>query len=119
MSEGDIIAMSWNRLGRLVSTRHGEWGPASAPQTQGLVITSGWRYDLMLWVGNLATRGAWQALRESTADLAQLQLGESLLDVGCRTGTVALIAKEWVGRAGRVCGIDPSVQMIARARRKA
>jgi hypothetical protein len=78
--------MIWNQLGRLVSTRYGGSGPASDPQTQGLVITSGWRYDLMLWVSNLATRGAWQALRERTADLAQLQPGESVLDVGCGTG---------------------------------
>jgi SAM-dependent methyltransferase len=111
--------MSLNWLGRLVSTRHGGSGPASAPHTQGLVITSGWRYDLMLWVGNLATRGEWQALRQRTADLAQLQPGEYVLDVGCGTGTLALIVKQRVGAAGRVCGIDPSVQMIARARRKA
>ena len=111
--------MSWNWLGRLVSTRHGGSGAASAPQTQGLVITSGWRYDLMLWVGNLATHGAWQTLRRRTADLAQLQSGESVLDVGCGTGALALVAKQRVGATGRVCGIDPSVQMIARARRKA
>jgi SAM-dependent methyltransferase len=111
--------MNWNSLGRLVSTRHGGSGPVSAPHTQGLVITSGWRYDLMLWVGNLATHGAWQALRQRTADLVQLQPGESVLDVGCGTGTLALIAKRRVGATGRVCGIDPSVQMIARARRKA
>jgi SAM-dependent methyltransferase/DNA-binding SARP family transcriptional activator len=53
------------------------------------------------------------------ADLAQLQVGETVLDVGCGTGTLALIAKRRVGATDSVSGIDPSVQMIARARRKA
>jgi ubiquinone/menaquinone biosynthesis C-methylase UbiE len=109
--------MQW--LPHFVRARHGQLGTASAPQTHGLVITSAWRYDLLLWVGNLVTRGKWQALREMTADLAQLQPGETVLDVGCGTGTLALIAKQRVGRTGRVSGLDPSVQMIARARRKA
>ncbi len=42
-----------------------------------------------------------------------------MLDVGCGTGTLALEARERVGITGRVCGIDPSRQMIAYARRKA
>ena len=109
--------MQW--LTHLVGARHGQAGTASAPQTRGLVITSAWRYDLLLWLGNLMTRGKWQALRQTTADLAQLQGGETVLDVGCGTGTLALIAKQRVGATGRVSGIDPSVQMIARARRKA
>jgi ubiquinone/menaquinone biosynthesis C-methylase UbiE len=109
--------MQW--LPHLVSARHGQPGTASAPQTRGLVIRSSWRYDLLLWVGNLATGGKWQALRQMTADLAQLQAGETVLDVGCGTGTLALIAKQRVGATGGVSGIDPSVQMIARARRKA
>jgi ubiquinone/menaquinone biosynthesis C-methylase UbiE len=109
--------MGW--LERFVSAHHGEIGTPSAPQTRGLVITSGRRYDLMLWLGNLMTRGKWQALRQMTADLARLQVGETVLDVGCGTGTLALIAKQRVGDTGRVSGIDPSVQMVARARRKA
>jgi ubiquinone/menaquinone biosynthesis C-methylase UbiE len=42
-----------------------------------------------------------------------------VLDVGCGTGTLAIITRERVGAHGRVAGIDPSVQMIARAREKA
>jgi ubiquinone/menaquinone biosynthesis C-methylase UbiE len=106
-------------LGRFIATRHGGSGEVSAPHTQGLVITSAWRYDLMLWLGNLATRGTWQALRRMTMDLARLRPGERVLDVGCGTGSIALLAKQRVGEGGRVCGIDPSLPMIARARRKA
>jgi SAM-dependent methyltransferase len=108
---------SW--LQHFVSAHPGQPGMASTPQTRGLVIASGWRYDLMLWLGNLALGGKWQAIRQRSADLAQLQPGERVLDVGCGTGTLALIAKERVGDRGRVSGIDPSVGMIASARRKA
>jgi ubiquinone/menaquinone biosynthesis C-methylase UbiE len=73
----------------------------------------------MLWFGNLALRGKWQALRRATIDLAQLQRGETVLDVGCGTGSLALLVKPHVGATGQVYGIDPSVSMIARARRKA
>ena len=58
-------------------------------------------------------------MRRTIADLAQLQPGEAVLDVGCGTGTLALEARERVGITGRVCGIDPSRQMITYARRKA
>jgi ubiquinone/menaquinone biosynthesis C-methylase UbiE len=60
-----------------------------------------------------------QEIRQRTIDLAQLQSGETVLDVGCGTGTLALIAKKRVGTTGRVCGIDPATQQIARARSKA
>jgi ubiquinone/menaquinone biosynthesis C-methylase UbiE len=67
----------------------------------------------------LLTLGREQALRQMTADLAHLQPREAVLDVGCGTGTLALVAKRGVGAAGRVAGIDPAPQMIARAQSKA
>ena len=52
-------------------------------------------------------------------ELVGLQPGEAVLDVGCGTGTQALVAKEIVGEAGRVCGVEPSLEMVTYARRKA
>ena len=91
---------------------------ASAPKTRGMVITiPAWLYDLLArW---FVSRGREQEFRQMVADLAQLQLGETVLDVGCGTGTMALLAYERVGETGRVCGIDPSAQLLAGARRKA
>ncbi|MGZ3680078.1 MAG: class I SAM-dependent methyltransferase [Ktedonobacterales bacterium] len=89
-----------------------------APSRRGATITlSAWRYDLIVrW---FVMHGKEQVFRGKIADLARLQSGEAVLDVGCGTGTQALVAKERVGTTGRVCGIDPSVSLLAGARRKA
>jgi ubiquinone/menaquinone biosynthesis C-methylase UbiE len=73
-------------------------------------------YDLLLrlfW-------GAKERLyRQNVLQLASIRPGESILDVGCGTGTLAMVAKSLVGTAGQVAGIDASPEMIARARHKA
>ena len=58
-------------------------------------------------------------LHERIAQLAQLQPGERVLDVGCGTGSLALAAQAIVGAGGSVHGIDASEEMIGRARDKA
>ncbi|HEX9132211.1 MAG TPA: methyltransferase domain-containing protein [Ktedonobacteraceae bacterium] len=88
----------------------------SAPQTKGRTITWAWLYD---YVVGFLSFGREQAMRRMTVDLAQLQLGESVLDVGCGTGALTRLAKTRVGETGRVYGIDAAPQMIAVARRKA
>jgi ubiquinone/menaquinone biosynthesis C-methylase UbiE len=89
-------------------------------ETQGLVLNWGWRYDLMVWaLDTIVFRGKLKEIPYRAADLAQLQNGETVLDVGCGTGTLALVAKERVGTTGRVFGIDPGPQQIARAQAKA
>jgi len=48
-------------------------------------------------------------------DLARVVPGETVLDIGCGTGTLAIAAGRRVGPAGSVFGIDASPEMIARA----
>lgn len=88
----------------------------AAPNTAGIVIRGPLRYDLLVWLVSL---GRERTYREKTLDLAGLKAGESVLDIGCGTGTLAIAAKRRVGPAGRVYGIDASPEMIARACKKA
>ena len=100
--------------------RHSAPGEASAKETKGLILNQGWRYDLMVWfIDTFVFRGQVRELRQRTATLARMQPGETVLDVGCGTGTLAIEVARRVGRAGRVAGVDPGTQQIARAHAKA
>ena len=74
------------------------------------------RYDLLI---KLVTLGREGAMRERMLDLSRVTSGESVLDVGCGTGTLAIAAKRRVGDAGTVDGVDASAEMVERARKKA
>jgi ubiquinone/menaquinone biosynthesis C-methylase UbiE len=87
-----------------------------APQTAGRVLHWAARYDLLVW---LLTHGRPGAFRQKLASLARLVPGESVLDIGCGTGSLAIVAKRMVGATGDVFGIDASPEMIARATTKA
>jgi ubiquinone/menaquinone biosynthesis C-methylase UbiE len=71
-------------------------------------------YDLML---RLVWRTHERSYRRKVVDLAGIQKGDFVLDVGSGTGTLAISAARRA--AARVTGIDPSAQMVARARVKA
>ena len=84
--------------------------------TRGHVLHWARFYDPLV---TLVTLGRASAMREQAADLAAIQPGQSVLDVGCGTGELTQRAHARAGASGLVCGIDPSAEMIAVARRKA
>jgi len=74
----------------------------------------------LAWVHDtLSFRGRLRHLRQRTVALAQVQPGEAVLDVGYGTGTLLLDVARQVSTTGRVAGVDPSQEQIARARAKA
>ena len=62
--------------------------------------------------------GYGETFRKEIVNQAALKPGESVLDCGCGTGTLAIIAKRQVG-GGRVHGIDLSPDQLKIAKRKA
>lgn len=104
------------------ATRHrpNSASEASAKETKGVLLNGGWRYDLTSWLHDtFSFRGKVREVRQRVVTLAHIQPGEQMLDVGCGTGTLAIQVARHVGTVGRVAGIDPSSQQIARARAKA
>jgi ubiquinone/menaquinone biosynthesis C-methylase UbiE len=91
-------------------------GHSAAPGTTGIVLHRAFWYDAFVWLVSL---GKEHSYRERALDLASLRPGESILDIGCGTGTLAIAAKRRVGAAGRVYGVDASPEMLARAGKKA
>jgi ubiquinone/menaquinone biosynthesis C-methylase UbiE len=90
--------------------------PHATPATRGAVIHWASRYDLLVW---LLTLGREPLFRQRVIGLARVAPGEAILDVGCGTGTLAIVAKRLAGPNGSVHGVDASPEMIARARMKA
>ena len=89
---------------------------ASDLQTEGRTINR-WTqfYDLFARVMSLGHDGA---LRQETVTRAGVRPGDQVLDVGCGTGALTLVAARQAGAAGQVYGIDASPEMIRVAKRK-
>src|SRR5919199_4046898 len=79
---------------------HSQPGEASARATNGLIVNFGWRYDLLGWFHDtFMFRGQLREPRQRTVNLARIQPGEQVLDVGCGTGTLAIEVQQHVGAA--------------------
>jgi ubiquinone/menaquinone biosynthesis C-methylase UbiE len=96
--------------------QHGTNDHDHAPETQGRLIRWSRQYDVLV---KLLLLGQERRLREATLRQAALPKGGAVLDVGCGTGTLTLLAKDRVGTSGHVYGIDGSPEMITVANQKA
>lgn len=72
-------------------------------------------YDPLVWV---LCAGRERAVRRATLAAGGVGPGDAVLDVGCGTGALVVAARELTGPGVRVVGMDPSVPMLARARRR-
>src|SRR5689334_8435064 len=99
---------------RLIMAHHSHSFEQPA-QTEGSLIRWAPYYDFTV---NIVTLGKARTLRRMTVNQAMIKPGDSVLDVGCGTGEVTLLAKTRA-RDGKVYGIDPAPEMIAVARKKA
>jgi ubiquinone/menaquinone biosynthesis C-methylase UbiE len=96
--------------------RHGP-RPAEIAAPRGNILLHAPRhYDFQVW---LATGGKERWLRETILGRARLVSGETMLDIGCGTGTLALAAKRRLGLQGKVFGVDAALEMVAAAQAKA
>ncbi len=99
---------------QVAATGRAAGGPV--PTTQGRLIHWARWYDPLVAVLSI---GHGKAFRRTSVELAGIQPGERVLDVGCGTGDLTLAATACAGTQGEVVGIDASPEMIAVARRKA
>jgi ubiquinone/menaquinone biosynthesis C-methylase UbiE len=86
------------------------------PRTRGKLIHQARAYDALVWILFL---GRTRKFYSQVLDIANVKRGQSVLDVGCGTGSLAIAASERVGPEAKVHGIDASPEMIERARNKA
>ncbi|MCA9931745.1 MAG: methyltransferase domain-containing protein [Anaerolineales bacterium] len=70
-------------------------------------------YDAIV---GLVTLGRTRKMHLSTIRLANLQPGESILDVGCGTGKLIFAAEKVVGGEGTAVGIDVEAGMVVQAK---
>ncbi len=97
-------------------SKHSHTHIEAARITQGQTIRWASHYDLVV---KLLTLGRESRLRRQTIQQAAITSGETILDIGCGTGTLTLLAKTEAGDHGQVYGMDASPEMIAFARQKA
>ena len=85
-------------------------------QVRGMFDRIAGVYDL---INSIMTVGLHHAWRERAADRAELEPGDSALDLCCGTGDLALALRDRVGPGGRVVGADFSERMLELASDKA
>ena len=68
---------------------------------------------------DLVTPAERSRFRRKQIELSRIRPGEKILDVGCGTGSLPVLARIAVGDSGEAAGIDIAANMISTARAKA
>lgn len=68
---------------------------------------------------NIITFGKIKSTHQQTAVLAQVEPGQSVLDIGCGTGLLLMDVEKVIGPQGTAVGLDVEPAMIAQAKRRA
>ncbi len=95
---------------------HQQSGSGGAVREPGALIHWPRRYDLL---ASVLFAGRGRRVRATIADTIGLIPGQSVLDVGCGTGTLALYLAGRVMPGGSAAGVDASPEMINAAQAKA
>ncbi len=88
----------------------------SGPETTGATIHWASEYDIFV---GLMGMGVNRPNSRMIIEMAKIEPGDKVLDVGCGTGNLTLTAKRYAGASGSAYGIDASPEMIDVARKKA
>jgi ubiquinone/menaquinone biosynthesis C-methylase UbiE len=86
------------------------------PETSGRVLHQAAPYDFFTSLAGMGVNGRNSSM---VVELAKIQPGQSVLDIGCGSGNLTLTAAAQAGPGARVHGVDASPEMIGVARRKA
>ena len=86
-------------------------------RTSGKVISR--LAPIVDFVENLMFLGRLEQVWHRLIDKAELRHGERIVDIGCGTGKVPILAADFVRPGGEVFGVDASAEMIALSRKRA
>ena len=121
------VAMAWHvatvgQPSRLAEVIAGDFTDVAGPTTKGLRVDS--RVRLVDLLENSLSFGRRRAILVATLDAARLGPGDSLIDVGCGTGELTLMAAALAAghngaEIGMTTGIDATPGMIEIARLRA
>jgi ubiquinone/menaquinone biosynthesis C-methylase UbiE len=115
LSGRSILRTFVQRIHGTPPTHDSDHGHGHGRETAGHVIRWARLYDVFV---NFLMLGQQKKTLRSTLAAAQIQPNDSILDVGCGPGTMALLAKSDYPTVN-VHGIDAGEEMIALARQKA
>jgi arsenite methyltransferase len=116
MKEQDIKDVIKERYGKIARGEQTFCCPTCGPTTTDQCLAVGYTAEDLRLVPDLAILGV--GCGNPTA-LADLKVGETVLDLGAGAGIDVFLAAKKVGKHGRVIGVDMTEDMVAKGRQLA